>query len=244
MRSAVLGWLARWGGALLDLGLPAMCPACGQRLAPTDQQVCDACWRRIAEVQRPVCPRCGLGAVGRRERCPGCLRTEVFTDAARQAARFVDPLATVVHQLKYGGVAELAAPAARLLARLLLREFPGARWDAVVPVPLHRVRERERGYNQSALIARRLGAMFDWPVEERLVVRRRFTRSQTHLSRAERLVNVAGAFACPDPRRVAGKRLLLVDDVHTTGATMNETARALREAGAAEIIAVAVARAE
>jgi ComF family protein len=105
------------------------------------------------------------------------------------------------------------------------------------------VRQRERGYNQSALIARELGRMLAWPVDERLVLRHRPTHSQTHLKRAERLRNVESAFRCPEPGEVEGRHVLLIDDVHTTGSTLNETARALAEAGAVEIFALAISRA-
>jgi ComF family protein len=220
-----------------------MCPACGERLRSTDCGVCEDCWQRIRTPRRPLCPRCGLGEPPPNRRCPGCLRTEVFFTAARQAALFEEPMSTLVQALKYRGVAELADPFARLAALVLVRDFPGERWDVIVPVPLHRVRRRDRGYNQSALIARRLGALTGWPVDERLAVRHRWTQSQTFLSRRQRLTNVEGAFRCPDPARAAGPRILLVDDVHTTGSTINETARALREAGAAEVFALAVARA-
>jgi ComF family protein len=150
----------------------------------------------------------------------------------------------MIHSLKYRGVAELADPLARLLAQLLVRDFPGRRWDLVVPVPLHRVRQRERGYNQSALIAQRLAGMLGWPFDGRLIRRTRPTRSQTHLSRAERLVNVTGAFSCADPPRVRGLQVLLIDDVHTTGSTLNETAKALKEAGAAGVFALSATRAD
>ena len=232
----------RHARTLLDLTLPAMCPACGERLSVTDQGLCDSCWDHIVDIRGPLCPRCGRAGVDPGRRCPGCLPGEVHYTWARQAAHWAEPLSDAIHALKYHGVAELAEPMARLLARLLVQQLQGEAWDLVAPVPLHRVRERERGYNQSALIARELARKFSCPVDERAVVRHRATRSQTHLSRAERLVNVADAFDCPEPELVAGQRVLLVDDVYTTGSTVNETAGALRAAGTAEVYALTVAR--
>ncbi|MBN1477278.1 ComF family protein [Candidatus Sumerlaeota bacterium] len=235
--------LRRHGRTLLSLALPPMCPACGDRLGPTDQGVCDECWQHITSPPGPHCPQCGLGESVIGKKCPGCLPGESHFGAARQAALWQDPIPTMIHRLKYHGVSELAEPLARLMARVLVHDFPGRRWDVIVPVPLHRVRRRERGYNQSALIARELGRMLGWSVDERLVLRHRPTLSQTHLSRADRLRNVANAFHCPEPAEVEGRRVLLIDDVHTTGSTLNETARALAEAGAVEIFALAVSRA-
>lgn len=238
------GELRRHAAALVDLALPPMCPVCGERLTATDQGVCDGCWDRVQEPRRPHCGRCGLGEHRIGRACSGCLRTEIHWDIARQAAVWEEPAPSMVHALKYRSVAELAGPMARLLARLLAREFRGESWDLVVPVPLHRVRERERGYNQSALIARRLAAMHGWRFDGETVIRARATQSQTRLTRVERLKNVRGAFRCVAPERVAGRRVLLIDDVHTTGSTLNETSAALREAGARWISALAVTRAD
>lgn len=235
--------LRRHGRTLLDVALPAMCPACGDRLRPLDQHVCERCWERIGDIRPPVCSVCGLGDFVPGKRCPACLREEIFYSRARQAAPFAEPLSTLVDRLKYGHTAELAQPMARLLARQLKRDHAREKWDLIVPVPLHRVRERERGYNQSALITRHLGKMIGWPVAVRAMVRHRRTKSQTRLGRADRMRNVVGAFSCPEPALVAGKRILLLDDVYTTGSTMNESARALIEAGAESVFALAVARA-
>jgi ComF family protein len=235
--------IRRHARTLLDIALPAMCPTCGERLRLTDQGLCDSCWERIREVSAPLCPQCGAGDWIAGRKCKGCLKTDIFYGRARQAVQWEEPLISAVHRLKYNGVAELAEPLARLLARTLRRDHPDWSADLIVPVPLHRVRERERGYNQAALIARQLGRMLAWPTDAHAVQRHRWTPSQTHLTRAERLKNVFGAFRCPQPDLVAGRRVLLVDDVYTTGSTINETARALREAEATEVFALTVTRA-
>jgi ComF family protein len=123
-----------------------------------------------------------------------------------------------------------------------MREDPEFRsMDLIVPVPLHRSRERERGYNQSALVARGLGQILGVPVSPRALRRNRGTRTQTELSAEERARNVEGAFEVRDPGKVAGLRVLLVDDVLTTGATLDAGAAALRKAGARQVYAAAVA---
>jgi ComF family protein len=128
------------------------------------------------------------------------------------------------------------------------RRRPGlAAWaagfDALIPVPVHRARRRERGYNQAEILAGHLGGMWERPVWPRALIRKRPTRSQTRLSKGERGRNLEGAFACPD-ERIKGKRILLIDDVFTTGATSEACAAALLRAGAAEVSVFALAKVE
>lgn len=157
-------------------------------------------------------------------------------------ALYGGPIATALRRLKYGDRSDLARPLGHLLRRAA-REA-GLRADLVVPVPLHPVRLAERGYNQAALLgaaaARELGA----PIEPRALVRTRHTSQQARLPRARRLENVAGAFRVRVPARVMGRRVVLVDDVATTGATLAACVAALREGGAVAVTALVVARAE
>jgi ComF family protein len=136
----------------------------------------------------------------------------------------------------------VAGPLGRLLAEKM-RESPELRVsEGIVPVPLHFWRERKRGYNQSELLAVSLGNLTGLPVERRALKKIRPTRSQTELSREERIENVAGAFAVRRPETVRGRTLVLVDDVCTTGATLDACASALKEAGAKRVLALTVAR--
>jgi ComF family protein len=146
------------------------------------------------------------------------------------------------HKLKYAGKDYVAGPLGRLLAEKM-RESPELRVsEGIVPVPLHFWRERKRGYNQSELLAVSLGNLTGLPVERRALKKIRPTRSQTELSREERIENVAGAFAVRRPETVRGRTLVLVDDVCTTGATLDACASALKEAGAKRVLALTVAR--
>jgi ComF family protein len=235
--------LRRLGRGILEIALPAECAGCGERLRTTERAVCGGCLDRLQPPQMPICPACGMGDLNPKRRCPGCLPGESAWEIARQAAIWSEPMPTLIHALKFHGLTEVRWPFADLLARLVEREMGPAPWDLIAPVPLHRTRERERGFNQSALIARALGQRLGWPVDLRAVRRHRATRTQTNLGRGQRLANVEGAFSCPRPESIADKRILLVDDVHTTGATMRAAAQALREAGAREVGACAVARA-
>ncbi|MCX7680368.1 MAG: ComF family protein [Anaerolineae bacterium] len=145
-----------------------------------------------------------------------------------------------IHHLKYRGCAELAEPLGRVMADYLKEHLMPA--DVVVPVPLHITRLRERGYNQAALLAHAMARYSSLAVEERALIRERATASQVGLSAEERRLNVKGAFRCIGTG-VGGKRVLLIDDVCTTGATLEACAVALYEAGARSVQALTLARA-
>jgi len=161
-------------------------------------------------------------------------------DAAYSFGAYEGTLRELIHLFKYDGIRTLDGP----LGRLLLRAFPrDQRFDAIVPMPLHWRRRMDRGFNQSALLAAVLLKGTGLPLEH-LVRRARQTESQAGLTSRERRANVRAAFQIPHPGRVAGRRLLLVDDVITTGATLNACAAALKAAGAAHVSVLTLARAD
>jgi len=172
--------------------------------------------------------------------CPYCRRWKLDIDGIRSPFAFEGVVRGAVHQLKYGHFKALAAPLGQLLAQYL--ETAPVAADVLVPVPLHPRRLRERGYNQSALLAAEVGKMNGIPVVTDSLVRLRHTKAQVKTAGAEeRQRNLAGAFGCRDGK-LAGKRVLVVDDVCTTGATLNSCAMALREAGASSVWGLALAR--
>ena len=225
MPSAVLG-------QLLDLVFPPRCAACGE---PAEAgPFCPICAEAVDPVP-PGCARCGLP--GPDVACGACLVRPPAFDEARAGGLFGGPLADAVHALKYRGRPSLARPlGAWLAARVPLP--PGA---AVVPVPLGRRRRRERGYDQAALLARALSRAAGAPCLRVALERVRETAPQVGRDREARARNVLGAFAA---RGVAGRDLVLVDDVVTTGATADACARALLAAGARSVTVVCLARAE
>jgi len=200
------------------------------RGAATDL-LCEACDADLPRLAQPCCPRCALPSP-RGELCGRCLNEAPHYDATVAALRYEFPADVLVHALKFRG--ELAL--ARLLGGLLSNQINTTEIDRVIPVPLSAARLRERGYNQSVEIARQLGTKLDLA----LCVRERDTPAQMDLPYAERKRNVRGAFRCT--RSLAGARVAVVDDVMTTGATLNEVASVLKQAGAARVVNWVVAR--
>lgn len=226
--------LAEIGQLLLDLLYPPRCPGCG-RLGVL---FCQACQARIEPLPVTGCRRCGDPATPA-GLCAACRATPSSLDAIFSAAVFAPPLRDAIHDLKYNNGRALARPLGQQM--VLAWRKRGLSADLIVPVPLHRSRVSERGYNQSALLARVLAAEVGVPIAERLLIRQRATAHQVGLSRAERAQNVAGAFSCLG--EVAGKHVLLLDDVATTGATLEACASALRAAGASQVTGFTLARA-
>ena len=219
--------------ALADLFYPQWCLSCDGRASDI---LCRACFDALPRIGRPSCDKCGLPSAFETPVCAVCKNVDFGFQRARAPLRYEGVGKEIVHALKYRGhtrvVEKLAAP---LLTEAL---DDSTSFDAVVPVPLHRARMRKRGFNQAALLARGVAGRINTPVSDTLQVVRS-TRDQVELSAAERRANVAGAFAARAPLR---GRLLLVDDVLTTGATLSSCADTLIKAGAAEIHAVTLCR--
>ena len=228
--------------AILAVLLAPACAACERPLdAPTRGPVCNGCWNSIALITAPVCDACGDPLPSWRiislecSRCPRCRRRDLPVTRGRTIGAYDGSLRAIVHALKYGGRRSIARPLASLLTTHGSDVLDEA--DIAVPVPLHRSRQRARGFNQAEEIARYL------PIPTSRALRRiRATPSQTDLPAAKRHANVRDAFAFDRRKRVAGQIVVLVDDVSTTGATLDSCARVLLEAGAREVRALTAAR--
>lgn len=235
--------------AALDLVFPALCPVCDTTLgAGRRDPLCGTCWSAISRLGAPWCDRCGAASivteaepprVAPRLACALCASDPPQYDYARSAALYEGPLRDAIHALKFSGRRALASPLGDLAAEQCAASLSGA-IDALIPVPLARERERERGFNQAALLARRIGSHLDVPTRSSWLARTRSTRPQSELSAAERRANVRDAFRASD--RAAGRHVLVVDDILTTGATLEACARALRDAGARCVGVLTVAR--
>jgi ComF family protein len=227
----------------LDLALPPLCPACREPVE--GQALCPACWSKLSFITRPYCERLGIPFVY--DPGPGILSMEAVADPpayqrARAAVRFDEISRALVHALKYSDRLDLAPMMGRWVShawRELLAEA-----DALVPVPLHWRRLWARRFNQSAMLAAAISAESGVPIATGVLKRVKPTAQQVGLSRTERAANVQGAFRVPPEARgaAAGRRLVLVDDVLTSGATVEGCARALLRAGAANVDVLIFAR--
>lgn len=220
--------------ALADLFYPQRCVGCGARASDL---LCAGCYEALPLIEPPVCGRCGMPTAFDTPVCEECKGRDLFFDSARAPMRYEGVGEEIVHALKYRGYMTVAPRlAAPLMAHVAGESGP---YDAVVPVPLHRSRRVRRGFNQAAVlgreVARALGAE---PTEALSAVRA--TRDQVELSAAGRRENVRGAFRAESPVR---GRVLLVDDVLTTGATLSECARVLKDAGTGDVRALCLCRA-
>lgn len=225
------------GGALLDAIIPRRCGLCGR----FDTLLCTECAAVLPVAAAPRCPTC-WGQVGTRRNCRSCSLVLVHSLAGVRSPYLLEEGARrLVHALKYDGLSALAGPMGERMAMTLVEW--GIAPELVAPVPLHASRQRQRGFNQSALLARSLSMTADLPLDARLLRRTRATRPQVRMESAEaRHANVAGAFAVRDTARVSGRTVLLLDDVCTTAATLRACADALRSRGAARVYALTFAR--
>jgi ComF family protein len=227
----------------LDTALPPLCPAC--RDLVTDSGVCPACWSKLAFISAPYCPRLGIPFAY--DPGPGILSMQAIADPpayqrARAAVRYDDVAAKLVHAFKYGDRLDLAPLLGRWMTRAGKDLFAGA--DALIPVPLHWRRLWARRFNQSAALAEAIARESGITVAHAALRRFKPTVQQVGLSRAERATNVQGAFRV-DPSgkpEVTGRRLIVIDDVLTSGATSDACARALLRAGAAQVDVLVFAR--
>ena len=231
--------------SLLDIVFPRHCVGCGVSVGDAAGHICWDCLSQLAVIHPPFCRICGDPVDGMVEHafvCGWCEKNSPAFDLARSAARYRGVLKDLVHKLKYGAATYVEKDLAMLLCACAQTHFPCDAIDAVTFVPLHPTRERDRTYNQSHLLARGLARRLRKPLADRCLIRTRATATQTELTAHERTMNMKGAFAARNPAWLEGRTLLLVDDVMTTGATVNECAKALKDGGAARVFVVTVAR--
>jgi ComF family protein len=219
----------------LNLLFPLRCIECGKE----GSLICPVCRNKLSWILPPVCPFCGVDKpVG--TPCTSCPGFQPVIDGIRAPFRFEATIRSAVHQLKYRNLRAIAIPLARMMADYLSdNPLP---YDIVIPVPLHHKRLRERGYNQSELLAKEIGKLTGFRVEEDSLTRLRHTTAQAMTkSMQERHANLAGAFTCCS-ENIRGKKILLIDDVATSGATLDACAKALKSAGAVSVWGLTLAR--
>jgi ComF family protein len=238
------------GRGLLDAALgfiyPPVCQICGNaRSTAAEGYVCSRCWQRVRFIVPPFCERCGLpfaGNITASFECSNCREMELHFKSARSAVTAGELVLEIIHRYKYQRALWFEPFLADLLARAAGPELRREQWDLIVPVPLHAAKRREREFNQAERLGRHLSAATLIPLNDSLLRRVEPTRTQTQLTRPERAANVRKAFALRAGGRLRGERLVLVDDVFTTGATTSACARVLLQAGAGEVCVWTVAR--
>jgi ComF family protein len=244
--NALVQSLANWLNTALAFVYPEICQLCRAARASVAQGfVCSACRNQVRFIARPFCERCGLpfqGAITQSFECANCRELEYAFRYARSAVVARDVVLDVIHRYKYHRALWFEPFLLELFLSRALPELQAARWDWIVPVPLHPTKQREREFNQAERLARGLSKATGIPLNTRLLRRVRPTRTQTQLSREERQANVGRAFALRRPTDLSRTRLLVIDDVLTTGATTNACARVLRQAGADDVCVWTVAR--
>ena len=244
--ASLLRGLRHAGRAIVDYALPPRCPACGIIVAG-DRQFCLACWQSLDFLDGPACARCSIplprALAGADLQCGACLANPPPFDGAPAAVAYGPAARTVALRLKYGRRLGHARLMARLMARPLTTLADGGE-ALLVPIPLHRRRLWSRGFNQAALVADELTRLTGAPHDHHLLLRARATVSLRGKSRREREKIVAGVFAlAPDAKaKAAGRHLILIDDVHASGATLRAAAKALRRSGAVRVSALSWAR--
>ena len=235
-----------WLDAGLSFLYPEVCQFCGkERATPAEGYIGAQCWKNVRFISPPICGRCGLpfeGDLGTPFECANCRDGEFVFRYARSAVAARGMALEIIHRYKYSNALWFEPFLADLLVRAAAPVLRAESWDMIVPVPLHRSKRAQRGFNQAERLARQLGRETGLALHSRCVARVTPTRSQTTLTRAERAANVRRAFTVKDQAALSGRRVVLVDDVFTTGATTNACAKVLRDGGAADVCVWTLAR--
>lgn len=250
LKEGLRSWLAAATDALVSVIFPADCRICGELLVDSSRvPICPKCLASFDRISSAVCEICGCPLSGLQLKegqprlCPACQNKTYGFDGARNFAIYQGSLVRAILLLKFEQIEPLGAWFAERLAEVVSKESDRLAADVVVPVPLHRQRERERGYNQASLISQPLARRLRLPHKAFLLMRTKARPDKRILTLEERWESVRGAFATRPGSQVDNLRVLLIDDVLTTGATLDACARALREAGAKSVVGLTVARA-
>lgn len=244
----IKGFARELVSGMLDLWFPPHCEGCGVPIEDAGQVMCNRCRDELPLIHVPRCRQCSFPFDGQMEDlpefdCHNCRERRFAFACCVAPFRFRNPIRQMVLDLKYHGQTRLARPLGDWLAQTVATDtrLDGHPIDGLVPAPLHPVRQRERGYNQAQLLSEQVFNRLGIPILPALK-RVRYTSTQTIRDRRERMENLRGAFELRKGTEVRGKVLLVVDDVFTTGSTIQECARVLRKAGAREVFAATVAR--
>ena len=231
---------------ILDFVYPQTCPICQNPLKREEKDVCEECWKALTLLPSPYCPYCKSFLEDEDEitnhQCAYLSKPkEKRILAVRSLGTFDDHYQKLIHRLKYDKKIHLGRRLAQRLGEITSQEKDFSNCDVVIPVPLHRARQRERGFNQSEVLAEGISQATGLPLARDILKRKKNTKDQTYLNVQQRAENVKGAFVVIHPDKIGDKNVILVDDVMTTGATLNECARMLLDSGAKNVFGVTLA---
>ncbi len=232
---------------LADLLFPPNCSACGKVLiADRGSPLCPECFATINFITSPLCTTCGMPFIltdGSDHLCHDCILSKPPFSMARALGKYAGALLEVIHLFKYHGNVSAGETLGRMMARTNYDSLAIGEYSLILPVPLHPARLRERGFNQSLILAKQISDRFCIPVDFLALRRTIHTEAQVNLSKPHRVSNVRGAFEVTDRSLTEDRRILLIDDVYTTGSTAKECAETLMKNGASEVAVLTLARA-
>ncbi len=232
---------------LADILFPPRCIICGGSPERGGKApFCSDCLRKVSFIKPPLCTCCGLQFAdtgGANHLCGDCLSKRPFFSTARALGIYDTILLDTIHLFKYGGNILVGERMGRVMAGHRYDSLSISEFSLIIPIPLHPKKLRERGFNQSLVLGREIAKKFSIPLDFDTLIRKNDTKPQVNLGRSERMKNVKGAFMVRQKERIEGERILLVDDVYTTGSTVNECARVLRAAKASDVAVLTLARA-
>lgn len=240
------GCLRTVGTAFLDILLPPCCPVCHQRYYGDEPlHICPDCLEKLPLIGDAFCSICGIPFVAgdKPHPCSRCIKNPPPYSAARAAFMHAGDIKELIHRFKYNGDTRLRRSLGLLTAEKLAKFAKESSADLIVPIPLHNKRLKNRGFNQALLLAEIFSKAWQIPLQRHLIKRTRLTVPQVELGRKQRLSNLHDAFMVADQRLVAGKTIMLVDDVTTTGSTLWEASAVLKKAGARKVLAVTISHA-
>ena len=236
---------------LLNFIFPLDCKICEKPIRESKgYSICENCFKTIELIEQPYCIKCGKPLIStdafkqnREILCLDCKRKKYSFEFSRSMGIYHKVLKKCIHLFKYYGEKKLAKPLGKLMVDYLLKnnEFEN-KFDLIIPVPLHKNDLKKRGFNQSVLLGKVIGDYFFIPVEERVLIKKKITPFQVNLSRKEREKNILRAFSVEKPEKIKGRNILILDDVFTTGATVEECAKELMKARAKNIFVLTLAR--
>ncbi len=235
-----LNWLKSLLEDLVGLIYPNICQFCEKEIATTKEgYVCKRCKNNIKHIEPPFCERCGKpfsGSITVRFICADCKISKIYFDHARSAVEYEGIIKKAVHLYKYRSALWIEPMLADILITTVQKDLNPDEWDSIIPVPLHFVKYYERGFNQAERLSNFISKATKIPVNKKVLKRIKYTETQTTRDRTKRSENVKNAFAVKDKIGwLKGKKIILIDDVMTTGSTVNECSRMLRRAGVAKI---------